>query len=226
MSTIQKRLLLHMLMIGALLLPACAPSPGAGPQNPDAVVQTIVAATIAAIPSRTPLPTAQPTPTRLRLRATDFPTLTPVSSITPIPPTFTITPSLTLTASPTDMTLGGAEVGKVQGNNNYSCQVLAQKPDDWTNFKPGYEFLVVWTIKNAGAKDWPVGSLDIIHVEGEKMFLNASHKESEIAVTSGDYADFSVWMKAPSKAGAYITRWALRRKDTIFCHFAFQIIVR
>lgn len=225
MINFRKRTWLQLLfVVPVLILAAC--SPVVTPVEPESMVQTIVAATVAAIPTSTKAPEViQPTIVE-RIRVTDFPTFTPVATITPFP-TATETATLPVpTETPSPMPLGGREVGKIQGRDNYSCQIVYQKPDDWVTFKPGDIILVTWSVKNTGVKDWPIGSLDVIHLGGTKMYLYNDEKKNEIGITAGDVGDVAIWIKAPEVSDEYSVEVGLRRGDKVFCRLNFQMIVR
>lgn len=190
--------------------------------DPQAALQTVVAATVAALPSNTPRPN---TPTRRPLlpTATDFFTATPIFTLTPVP---SETATLTPTAAETDLPIGGGEVGLYQGKGNYACVVMGQKPGDWSKVKADKLLYVTWTIKNVGAKDWNRDGMDIVFVSGEKMYEYGPEQGFPYIVTPGDSRDIVVVLRTPKKGGDYRAEFGLRRGDEVFCRFRIGISVR
>jgi hypothetical protein len=214
-----------------IVLSACGAPPVE--QSPQDLVSTIAAATIAALPSPslapsdtelptdTPIPSTTPAPTWTE---TLVPVIVPdLPSLTPSPVIETLTPTITLTPSP--LPDSGSESGKVQGIGAYQCMVIGQKPEDWSDFKPGQLIYVVWRVKNVGERDWPKGGLEIFFIEGAKIYEFGQVQKSQVGVKVGGTGDFLVVMRAPERGGSYLTKWGLRR-DKFFCKLIFGLIVR
>jgi hypothetical protein len=218
-------------MAALIALSACGAPPVQ--QSPQDLVATIAAATVAALPSPSPvsshtsLPTDTPIPSATsEPTGTETPvpvTLPSLPSLTPSPVAETLTPTITLTPSP--LPDSGSESGKVQGIGAYQCMVVGQKPEDWSDFKSGQLIYVVWRVKNVGERDWPKGGLEIFFIEGAKIYEFGQVQKSQVGVKVGGTGDFLVVMRAPERGGAYITKWGLRR-DKFFCKLIFGLIVR
>jgi len=206
-----------------VLLSACAPAAPAI-DDPQAAMQTMVAATVAALPSKT-LPAATSTSTRRPVlpTPTEFLTATPIFTLTPVP---SGTASPFPSPSETDLPIGGAEVGQYQGKGNYACMVMNQKPGDWTKVKADKLLYVVWTIKNVGAKEWRKGGLEIIFRSGDKMYEYGPDQEFPYTVAPGDSRDIVIVLRTPKKGGDYRAEFGLRRGDEVFCEFRIGVSVR
>jgi hypothetical protein len=194
--------MLFLLMVGILLLSACAPAP-APTQDPAEIqrqVQEAVALTVAAQaaeteqqalaePSNTPLPTqteAGPaTPTSI------LPTATPFVVVPP-----TITPG----------SAGGGGGGVAPVKLDYDCTSRDRRPYDNTYFKSNKEFDIKWTIINTGAKSWPAGK-DVKYFSGTKM-TTATFVELP-AMDPGDTFVVNLDGVAPKKEGFYVMTWTV-----------------
>lgn len=225
-----KLLPIFSLVIASIFFSACSPNPS--PAQPAANVDalaTAIAATIQALPSNTPWPTYTPSVSPTRLPPTDFPTSTlpptirPLSSLTSEP---TITPSISPTID------GGSELNKPQGDANYGCHVLGQRPEDWTIFNPGQTVSVVWRISNVGAKDWTQDTVVLQYIDGVKIAVYGQKQQLLSPVKAGGVATVVLVIKVPEKKasdkpGNYlVSTWGLARGSKIFCKFAFQLTVK
>lgn len=205
--------------VGLLLLTACAP---VATPLPEGMLETMVAATVQALPTNTPLPTATITPRSTRIPPTEIFTPTPGVSITPFP-TFTLTP--TLTETPTEVGVA-ARQGVYQGSGNFACMVMNQKPTNWSKFEPGTLIYAVWTVKNVGAKEWNKGGLDVVYVDGTKTYEYGPKQELAITVKPGETRDIVVVVRAPSEGGDYLTTYGLARSGNVFCQLIMGVSVR
>ncbi|PKN93283.1 MAG: hypothetical protein CVU44_10345 [Chloroflexi bacterium HGW-Chloroflexi-6] len=206
-------------LIFLLIVTACAP---AATPAPEGMLETIVAATVQALPTITPLPTGTETPRPTRLPPTPIFTPTPGVSVTPFP-TFTLTP--TLTETPTEVGVA-ARQGVYQGSGNYACMVMNQKPTNWSKFEPGTLIYATWTVKNVGAKEWGKGDLDVVYQSGTKTYEYGPKQELSITVKPGETRDIVIVVRAPSSGGDYLTTYGLERGDNLFCQLIMGISVR
>jgi hypothetical protein len=197
--------------------------------NPDvdsqAVIETMVAATIQSLPSATSAPAStatteltptQPTPTETSTE-TPLPTIPPLPTLTS-PPTNTIVP----TAKPA----GGPEIGKKQGDANFSCVVLSRIPSELTEASSGQDIPVAWHINNIGKRDFEKENIDIGYISGQKMAIGGTRLDLATTIPSGQAGDIIITFEAPNKAGTYTTTWALFRGSTSFCEFSFSLVVK
>jgi len=194
----KQRILLLLLIVGALLLSACAPK--ATPTSAAEYIATQVAATIQAratqdmvetliarmtlqaMPTNTPIPT--PTPT-----SPPPPTLAPTLA----PTVVYIPPAATLTPTPQSICLKAALVSDVT-------------IPDGTKLGPGETFTKTWRFRNAGTCAWTT-EFDIVFVSGDQLSAPAV-LDFPAAVPVGGTIDISVSMAAPSEPGTYTGSWA------------------
>jgi hypothetical protein len=87
------------------------------------------------------------------------------------------------------------------------AQLLYRTPKEWSQFKPGEPFDVVWTIKNIGTKSWSTEYF-FTYFNGTQMHYNGDIKFVSSEVEPGESAQFTVDMKAPGSPGNYTTSWA------------------
>jgi hypothetical protein len=135
-------------------------------------------------PTETQVPEASLTPTlvaTLTSTATNFITFTPIA-------TTTATPLPTIPMSD-------------------QAQLQYRTPKEWSQFKPGETFDVVWTIKNIGKKTWTTEYF-FTYFNGTKMNYNGDILFLNSPVESGSNAQFTIDMKAPETPGNYTTSWA------------------
>jgi hypothetical protein len=204
-----------------LFLMACAPAvatPAPG------LVETIVAATVQALPTLTPQPTATMTPaaTSTRVSPTPIETETPFPSLTPMP-TFTDTPTETPTPTPTSD--AGPEGGIRQGGSELACVVLSRTPAGEFKSTPGREVSVTWRIRNVGTSDWRADSVDYVYFSGQKMSAGPEGFDFQRTIPAGQEVDITVRFAMPGSVGTYTTTWALVAGSNAFCKFSFTAIV-
>jgi hypothetical protein len=223
MKDVMGRVLWGIFCLLPVLLVACT---SVGTSMPEGMLETMVAATIQALPSLTLQPAATLTvePTLERPTATDLPSETPPPSLTLMP---TFTPTLTDTPIPT-ATPAGYNFGKKQGDAKFGCVVLAQFPADGFEASPGQDIAVTWRIRNIGSRSWDKESTDIGYVSGEKMAIGGTLFDLSKTVPAGQIGDIMLTFEAPKNkgAGTYRTIWSLFRGSTPFCEFSFSLVVK
>ena len=205
-----------------LFLSACSPvivtpSPG--------MLETLVAATVNALPTSTTMPTATETmePTATKPTPTETLTQTPLPTIPPLP---TSTPLPTNTTVPTaTMAYTGPIIIK-QGDANYACGVLGQDPSNYLQVRSGQDVLVVWSIRNLGERDWEKENIDIGYISGQKMAIGGTRFDLSQNILKGQTGEVTLKFEAPDKAGTYTTVWALFRGSNSFCEFTFSLVVK
>lgn len=82
---------------------------------------------------------------------------------------------------------------------------------DGTRVDPGQAIQKTWRLQNVGSCDWVGGDYELVFVAGDRMG-GQSPLTITITVLSGNYANFSVNMKAPAAPGTYRGEWMLRTK--------------
>ncbi len=199
-----------------LLLTACVPAQsGTGTPGSDVQgqIETSVALTVEAqgqigtsvaltVAAQDPTETATATFTPTAL----IPTITPlVSTVTPLPP-----PS------------GGGTSGGVPPKADYACDVIHQRPFDNTEFNPGEEFDIKWTILNTGTKSWYQG-FDLKYLSGPNMTTTGVTRLQLPAMAPGDQYDIVFDAKAPMKKGSHVMTWLV---DGPTCYPYVAIIVK
>ena len=180
------RLIVGILMIGAVLLSACGATPAdltpSVTVNPD-TIRTQAVGTFAA---------------DLTLTAFAAPTNTPAATVTPLA-TFTVGPTST----------GGVAIGTVPGATA-SCYGMAFVSDvtipDNTPVTAGQAFTKTWKVKNAGSCAWDAG-FKFAFTGGEQM--GGASYTLPSAVAAGAVTDISVAMTAPSKSGTLRGNWRM-----------------
>jgi hypothetical protein len=184
-----KRIFLTALTV-IFLLAACAPAQPSTPNPVDVANQvgTSVALTVAS----QNLDTAEAAPV---VTDTAVPTATLVAVDTPTPILSTATPLVLVSAT----TSGGGGGGTTQ--NESSCDVIHQRPFDYTIFKPGERFDIKWTILNTGTKTMRAG-LDLHYNQGPQMTTVTTVELPELKPDAQYALQFDA--VAPSKEGSYI----------------------
>ena len=194
-------LILVALTVLSLILSAC------GPGEPELDVdaqRTSFAQTANAQATMTAeaLPTSTPTQEPL-------PTATPTLEITPTPsgtesgdetggesPTEDGTPT---EAQPTSPPTGGSDVARWMAND----------PPDNTNFAPGEEFTVTWTLENAGTSTWST-TYYIQFASGAPMGVTEDQKFNiPYPVPPNTNVQISVDFVAPNETGEKRSNWKL-----------------
>jgi hypothetical protein len=215
-----------------MLIGGCVPGASQTVENPQDMIATIAAATVAALPTNTPQPTwtASLTPTRARSTPTDQPANTPA-------------PTLELIASPTSMyelpgpgTLlpgtpgqGGILFFWTSTPEPYKCDLNKTQPEPYTVFRGRKDFRAEWRVWNRGSAIWKADGVVFYFVGGTKL-----HRDEERAdgiflpytVYPEDKVLLSVAMISPKEPGIYSATWGLRRenRDVPFC--TFDVIIR
>lgn len=78
-----------------------------------------------------------------------------------------------------------------------------------TYVSAGANFTKVWKVNNNGTCDW-IG-YELVHISGE--ILNANSPQALPVVASGNDANISVEMVAPTSPGTYTSNWRIRSED-------------
>ena len=182
----------------AVLAVACGP--GQPPPDVDDIVhdvETSVAATVYAIQTGTAA--AQPPVT-----ATFTPTFTLTATFTPAVPSatpFVITP-------PTSSGGGGGGGGGGSTTATYSCDPdIGKRPRDNSEYAPGDDFDIKWTILNTGTATWPDGT-DLTYFSGP-MMTGAAGLELP-ALKPGDSYSVVFDAQAPMQSGFHVMTWKVQ----------------
>ena len=208
---------LTLLLLVALFLTSCVPTV---PEQPYIPVETIVAATYAAIsaqteaarPPNTPTP-LPPTPTRRPGTATPTPTVTfVISSVTP---TFTPTPTTEPTA---------ANVTSGSGTVLYACNIISLTPQNVYQVKANETFTWTWQVENIGTTVWDPSTASVNFAGGTRL---ASQKNYPLIdrTKPGQTTTLTIKMHAPGQAGTYTSTWSLRKDIHTFCYAKLEIEV-
>lgn len=213
----QKKLML--LVVLAFLVASCLP--GQSAEEVQAQINTAVAQTMAAqeqiaesvaltVQAQSPLATAT-----LEVDTTTTPTSTPLAfpTLTPLAP-FTVTP-----VPPSGG--GGGTVYKA----DYSCDIAGRRPFDNTEYNPGDDFDIKWTIINTGTKTWEPG-YDVKYFSGPNM---AGYTLVEIPVEMKPGAQYQIVMDgtAPADKGFQVMTWTVSGSGTAqLCYPYVAIIVK
>jgi hypothetical protein len=200
---------LWLVFLAGALMAACAPAqPGQSPEEIQAQIGTSVALTVAARDTQTAA--AQPAAT-MTLTPTSVPFLLP--SLTPVFPS----PTPFVIAPPSS---GGGGGGGTSPQAKYACNVVT-RPFDNTEYNPGENFAIKWTIINSGTETWVAG-LDLIYFSGPHM---ASPEDTIELPKLKPNESYFVLLDgtAPNKKGFHVMTWKLQGG---WCYPYIAIIVK
>ena len=197
--------IVSLVLAAAFLLAACAPAPTPTQDLTDITdqVSTAVAATVAA--GQTATAAAVPP-------ATETPVPLDTATATPVLPT--ATPFVVPTSTSYSNTGGGGVT-----RYKYSCDIVRQRPFDNSEFKPGDDFDIKWTIVNTGTATWPAGT-DFKYFSGPKMTSAGLLELPEME--PGDQYSVAFDANAPSEKGLHVMTWIVQGG---FCYPYVAIIV-
>jgi len=160
------------------------------------------------------------------MTAAALPTATATQTL---PPTATFTPTQEITPTPTGSTTD-SEPGNGDPTSTTTSVVvgtdaarwMSNDPPDKTNFSPGEEFTVTWTLENVGTSSWSTNYY-IQFSSGEQM--DAEEKVFvPYPVAPNTNVQISVAFIAPAEVGEYQSSWKLTNaKDAAF--YDFYIII-
>ena len=206
-----------LVLVISFLVSSCG-SIGGAPQADAPNIETIVAATYAAISAETQAAEALFTAT---------PENTPIATNTPLPPT--ITPTFTPTFVISTATLIPTNTSIVTSTPDlppdFKCEYLKSTPENGSTMGPKNGF--DWTPKvgNRGTEDWQASEIEFVYVSGDK-FHQAKKYNLWKDVPVGKNIELGVDMISPKESGTYTTTWALKRNNRYFCQITFKIIVK
>jgi len=177
------------LLVITFLFSACAPAAPVEPTQDVMAIRTSAANTVAA---------------EFTLTAAAF-TSTPLPSTeTPTPETPAETPTPAFATDPTQVALGTP--GVPCNDLSIDRATVDVTIIDGTQMTPGQEFVKTWKIKNIGTCAWGEG-YGLIYLYGERM--NGQPIPLGVVVQVGQEVELSINLKAPEKAGNYISAWQM-----------------
>ena len=177
------------LLITAFLFTACAPATPIEPTADVLAIRTSAANTVVA---------------EFTLTAAAF-TSTPLPATeTPTPETPAETPTPAFATDPTQVALGTP--GVPCNDLSIDRATVDVTIIDGTQMTPGQEFVKTWKIKNIGTCAWGEG-YGLIYLYGERM--NGQPIPLGVVVQVGQEVEVSINLKAPEKAGNYISAWQM-----------------
>lgn len=180
-----KYLLFTIAVISALLITAC----GADTSTQEAIIQTSVAATVAA-QNTAEIPNTE-TPS-----VPGIATQTPAQLLTPLAPLASPTPPLNTSK---------AECAK--------ASMESETIVDGTIFKPGEQFTKTWQITNTSTCVWDT-SYKIVFWDGDILGGGYVYNLPQIA-GPGQTIPISLVLTAPTSDGSYRSEWKLQTPDKI-----------
>jgi hypothetical protein len=203
------------ILAAILLLTACVPAQGPTQPSGDTQgqIETSVALTVAAqgqIGTSVALTVAAQNPT-----ATSTATFTP-TSVT-IPTITAVIPTVTAVPPPSGGGGGGAP-----RKPDYACDIIHARPFDNSEFSPGADFDIKWTILNTGAKEWYQG-FDVKYLSGPNMTAAGVTRIQLPAMKPGAQYDIIFDAKAPMERGFHVMTWVV---DGPTCYPYVAIVVR
>ncbi len=186
-----KTKLILLVLLGAILIPACAPASTPAPTQDVTLIQTAAAQTVianltatASIWTATPLPPQTNTPTMIPANTpANTPTLAPTlpGGITATPP---LCDALTFDNATVDVNV----------------------PDN-TQMTAGQQFVKTWRVKNNGSCTWGAGYGLVYAGYSDQMSGKAQPLAG--AVAPGQEVEISVQFIAPNKSGQYVSAWQM-----------------
>jgi FtsP/CotA-like multicopper oxidase with cupredoxin domain len=207
----KRTFLLVGLVLGALLLGACAPAAEEGASAEvltqaaqiamDGLTQTAAAAPPTATPTTVP-PTATPT------QALPSATPSPIGTAGTTVATAVGAGLATQTPQPSGGGTSGGNVGCLRAS--FEIETV---PDN-TQFNAGQGFTKTWRLKNTGSCTW-TAAFNAVWVQGDLMGADSVVPFTEVDIFPGQYAMIEVNMVAPAAAGHYKGYWMLRSNDGI-----------
>ncbi len=190
----------NMMILASLLFLLAACLPVQNQQELDSRVNTAVAQTMEAnnqianavagtIAAQSALFTltaeVEPSLTPTETPSITFTPITPTSTPLPINPTATYKPAQPL----------------------YACNVVTQKPANYTEIKSGSKFDIRWTIVNVGLRPWVAG-VDVKFASGTDM-ANPKRVEIPKEILPGYKYVIDLDATAPNKKGTYSMTWVV-----------------
>jgi hypothetical protein len=82
---------------------------------------------------------------------------------------------------------------------------------DGTRVDAGQAMQKTWRLQNVGTCDWVSGQYELVFVTGDRM-QGQTPLTMNITVLAGNYANFSINLRAPNEPGTYRGEWILRTK--------------
>jgi len=161
--------------------------------------------------------TAQAQPT-----ATNTPEPSPTPSFTDTPEV-TETPEGTETSEETTTETPEATATQQASSGTDSAAWIAQDPPDNTEFTPGEEFTITWSLENTGSSTWGTNYY-IQFASGEEMGATDEKVYLPYPVPPGTSVQISVDLVAPGSTGEKQSNWRLyNNSDNSF--YEFYIII-
>jgi hypothetical protein len=161
--------------------------------------------------------TAQAQPT-----ATNTPEPSPTPSFTDTPE-MTETPEGTETSEESTTDTPQATATQQASSGTDSAAWIAQDPPDNTEFTPGEEFTITWSLENTGSSTWGTNYY-IQFASGEEMGATDEKVYLPYPVPPGTSVQISVDLVAPGSTGEKQSNWRLyNSSDNSF--YEFYIII-
>ena len=202
---------IYILLVFFFTLSACTPA------EPPVPIETVFAATHAALMAQTAAAKSRETNTPTAIN-TLRPTITPIPSATGFVLTLTFTPTVTPVPSPTNVTSGS-------GNVLYACEIISLSPKSDYYVKPNEKFKWTWQVRNIGTTKWLPDTMLVGYESGSKYYIKKNYP-LERTTRVGETGLFNIKMQAPKEPGTYTTTWALQRGIHTFCYGQLRIIVQ
>jgi hypothetical protein len=180
---------LWVVLIGILLLTACAPATPAEPTPDVNAIRTSAAYTVVA---------------EFTLTAAVFTATLPPPTETLIPEIPSETPTQGLTTDPTQAALGTPAA--LCDDYTFDAATVDVTIPDGTPMTLNQEFVKTWKIKNTGTCSWGDG-YGLIYSHGERM--SGQPEPLAVVVQSGQEVEVSVNFKAPGRIGEFVSAWTM-----------------
>jgi hypothetical protein len=190
--------ILSLVSLAALVLSACGSATPAAPTPDVSILSTAAAKTVIAEITLTAAvfsPTPEPLPTE---------TFTP--SPTALPTDTPGTPSIIVTDATSGLPIAVTFTPLPCDNMSFDITNVDVNIPDGTEVAPNQEFVKTWKIKNTGSCVWGAG-YGLIYSYGDRMSGQPQPLAGAVAI--GQEVEVSVSLKAPAKAGEYVSAWIM-----------------
>ncbi|GAB4485214.1 MAG: hypothetical protein Fur0016_10000 [Anaerolineales bacterium] len=116
-------------------------------------------------------------------------------------------------------------VENASASADYACNLVSQKPKDWTKMQRRNIFDATWTVRNTGTKNWGKSGIDLRYVSGTKMHTYGDSYDLSKDVGPGKSITLIVDMISPKNKGYYTAVWGLYKGNQLFCKLSVTINV-
>ncbi len=187
---------LSLVSLAALILSACGSATPAAPTPDVNVLSTAAAQTVI----------AEITLTAAAFSPTPANTETPAPTFTPLPTETLATPGIILTDATSGLPVLATFTPLPCDSMSFDPLTVDVNIPDGTEVAPNQEFVKTWKVRNTGSCVWGAG-YGLIYSYGDRMSGQPQPLAGVVAI--GQEVEVSVSLKAPAKAGEYVSAWIM-----------------